>query len=382
MSELNFVKETRRYLHQHPELSMQEFETTTYIENFLRSLEIPYERPITTGIIGYLEGNSNRTIAYRADIDALPIHEENEVPYKSKNDNVMHACGHDGHTTALMLFTKRCKALYDKGELPHNVVFIFQPSEETEAGANQLIKSKVFDQFQIEEIYGVHIMPFEDLGTVAFKNDEITASATEYRFYLNGLSSHVASKEEGKAASEALMHVLSQVSQIQQFHLNGLNRNIVHIGQFNVGEAINTVPQNGYLEGTIRTYDVQDLETVKQQMIKIAQSVELLFDVECRVDFAEGYPPTTNDSTLYENVKSALNTTGVELHELEKPYLFGEDFSFYGQLAPSYFVFFGTKNIEKDFVYGLHTNKLNFDEEVLILVADYYMALLNQGRDK
>ena len=108
----------------------------------------------------------------------------------------------------------------------------------------------------------------------------------------------------------------------------------------------------------------------------------MLLDVECRVDFAEGYPPTTNDSTLNENVKSALNTTGVELHELEKPYLFGEDFSFYGQLAPSYFVFFGTKNIEKDFVYGLHTNKLNFDEEVLILVADYYMALLNQGRDK
>lgn len=382
MSELNFVKETRRYLHQHPELSMQEFETTTYIENFLKSLEVPYERPITTGIIGYLEGNSNRTIAYRADIDALPIHEENDVPYKSKTDNVMHACGHDGHTTALMLFTKRCKALYDKGELPHNVVFIFQPSEETEAGANQLIKSKVFDQFQIEEIYGVHIMPFEDLGTVAFKNDEITASATEYRFYLNGLSSHVASKEEGKAASEALMHVLTQVSQIQQFHLNGLNRNIVHIGQFNVGEAINTVPQNGYLEGTIRTYDVKDLEIVKQQMIKIAQSVELLFDVECRVDFAEGYPPTTNDPILYGNVKSALNTSGVELHELEKPYLFGEDFSFYRQLAPSYFVFFGTKNIEKDFVYGLHTNKLNFDEEVLISVADYYMALLNQGRDK
>lgn len=382
MSELNFVKETRRYLHQHPELSMQEFETTTYIENFLKSLEIPYERPIATGIIAYLEGNSNRTIAYRADIDALPIHEENDVPYKSKVDNVMHACGHDGHTTALMLFTKRCKVLYDKGELPHNVVFIFQPSEETEAGANQLIKSKVFDQYQIDEIYGVHIMPFEDIGTVAFKNDEITASATEYRFYLDGLSSHVASKEEGKAASEALMHVLTQVSQIQQFHLNGLNRNIVHIGQFNVGEAINTVPQNGYLEGTIRTYDVQDLEIVKQQMIKIAQSVELLFGVECRVDFAEGYPPTTNDSTLYENVKSALNTAGVELHELEKPYLFGEDFSFYGQLAPSYFVFFGTKNIEKDFVYGLHTNKLNFDEEVLISVADYYMALLNQGRDK
>ncbi|MEB7066141.1 amidohydrolase [Mammaliicoccus sciuri] len=382
MSELEFVKNTRRYLHQHPELSMQEYETTAYIEDFLKQLNIPYERPIQTGVIGYLEGNSNHTIAYRADIDALPIQEVNDVPYKSTVDQVMHACGHDGHTTALMLFTQRCKALYDKGELPHNVVFIFQPSEETEAGANQLIQSKVFDKYNIEKIYGVHIMPFEDVGTVAFKNDEITASATEYRFYLKGSSSHVASKEDGKAASEAMMHVLSQVTQIQQFHLNGLNRNIVHVGQFNVGEAINTVPENGYLEGTIRTYDTNDLEIVKNQMQKIAESVELLFGVTCTVDFAEGYPPTTNDAQLYDGVKEALTSLDLTLHELEKPYLFGEDFSFYRQLAPSYFVFFGTRNVEKDYIYGLHTNRLNFDEEVLISVADYYTALLNQGADK
>ncbi len=379
MSELEFVQNTRRYLHQHPELSMQEYETTAFIESFLKELEIPYERPIQTGIIGYLKGNSNHTIAYRADIDALPIQEVNDISYKSTVDNVMHACGHDGHTTALMLFTKRCKALYDKGQLPHNVVFIYQPSEETEAGANQLIQSKVFDKHNIEKIYGVHIMPFEDAGTVAFKNDEITASATEYRFYLDGLSSHVASKEEGKAASEAMMHVLSQVTQIQQFHLNGLNRNIIHVGQFNVGEAINTVPQNGYLEGTIRTYDTNDLQIVKDQMQKIAASVELLFNVTCTLKFAEGYPPTINDASLYEGVTNALSEVNLTQHELEKPYLFGEDFSFYRNLAPSYFVFFGTRNIEKDYVYGLHTNRLNFDEEILISIADYYTALLTQG---
>lgn len=382
MSELKFVKETRRYLHEHPELSMQEYETTEFIASFLKELNITYERPIDTGVIGYLEGNSNQTIAYRADIDALPIQEANDISFKSKNDQVMHACGHDGHTTALMLFAKRCKSLYDQGKLPHNVVFIFQPSEETEAGANQLIKSNVFEKYNINKIFGIHIMPFEDVGTVAFKNDEITASATEYRFYLNGLSSHVASKEKGKAASEALMHVLTQVSQIQQFHLNGLNRNIVHIGQFNVGEAINTVPQNGYLEGTIRTYDVLDLQIVKEQMQKIADSVELLYGVTCEVKFAEGYPPTMNDALLNEEVKSALSHVGLKLHELEKPYLFGEDFSFYKSLAPSYFVFFGTKNVEKDYVYGLHTNRLNFDEEVLISVADYYMALLTQGENE
>lgn len=379
MSELDFVKKTRRYLHEHPELSMQEFETTAYIEEFLKSLNIEYYRPINTGIVGYLEGQSKKTIAFRADIDALPIQEMNEIPHKSKVSNVMHACGHDGHTTALMLFAKRCKALYDKGQLKKSVVFIFQPSEETEAGANQLINSKVFDRFNISEIYGIHIMPFEETGTVVFKDEEITASATEYRFYLNGLSSHVASKEEGRAASEAMMHILTQVSQIQQFHLNGLSRNIVHIGQFNVGEAINTVPQNGYLEGTIRTYNLEELAIIKKQMSKIAESVELLFGVLCNVEFAEGYPPTFNDTRLKDKVTCALTECGVNIRELEKPYLFGEDFSFYRQVAPSYFVFFGTKDIGKDYIYGLHTNKLNFDESVLIKVADYYMALLNQG---
>ncbi|MFF5513734.1 amidohydrolase [Staphylococcus capitis] len=382
MSELEFVTKHRRHLHQYPELSLHEFETTKYIKEFLDKLGVEYDCPLETGAIAYLEGQSNHTIAFRADIDALPIFEENDIDYRSKTDNVMHACGHDGHTTALMLFVKRCKAMADKGELPHNVVFIFQPAEETGGGANRLIKAGAFEKYPIEAIFGIHVNPFAEEGKVVIRDEEITASATEYRFYLNGLSSHVADKEQGHSCGEALQHVLAQVGQIQQYHLNGLKRNIVHMGHFEAGEAINTVPSHGYLEGTIRTYDVDDLTVVKQQMYKIAESVQLLFNVDCQVKFEEGYPPTMNSPELRESVEQALNKANLEVIDKPTPFLFGEDFSFYGQqLAPAYFVFVGTQNKAKGYVTGLHTSHLNFDEKILIDVANYYEQLLRNYKE-
>ena len=376
MNELEFVTTHRRHLHQNPELSLHEYETTTYIASFLDELGISYERPLDTGLVAYLPGNGEHTIAYRADIDALPIFEENDVAYKSLTDNVMHACGHDGHTTALMLFVKRCKAMADQGTLPQSIVFIFQPAEETGGGANRLIRAGAFKNYEIEAVFGIHVMPFENEGKVVIRDEEITASATEYRFYLNGLSSHVADKEQGHSCGEALQHVLSQVGQIQQYHLNGLKRNIVHMGHFEAGEAINTVPSHGYLEGTIRTYDVHDLEIVKQQMAKIAESVSLLFNVECEVKFEEGYPPTYNDPLLRKHVEHGLENADFEIIDKPTPYLFGEDFSFYSQLAPSYFVFVGVRDEEKGYVTGLHTSHLNFNEYMLIRIADYYEQLL------
>ena len=379
MNELEFVTTHRRHLHQHPELSLHEFETTKYITGFLDDIGVSYERPLETGAIAYLEGNSDHTIAFRADIDALPIFEENDIDYRSQVDNVMHACGHDGHTTALMLFVKRCKDQADKGLLPHNVVFIFQPAEETGGGANRLIKAGAFNNYPIEAIFGVHVDPFAEEGQIVIRDNEITASATEYRFYLQGLSSHVADKEQGHSCGEALQHVLAQVGMIQQFHLNGLKRNIVHMGHFEAGEAINTVPSHGYLEGTIRTYDANDLNSVKTQMQKIAKSVSLLFNVDCQVKFEEGYPATMNSPQLRNTVEQAIVNAGLEVVEKPLPFLFGEDFSFYGQqLAPAYFAFVGTRNEAKNYITGLHTSHLNFDERVLIYVADYYENLLKQ----
>src|SRR5690625_1709391 len=168
MTELDFAVSHRRLLHQIPETSMEEIQTTAHIIKFLDEFNIPYERPLETGVVAYLDGNSDRTFAFRADIDALPIHEENDVEFRSKTDNRMHACGHDGHTTALMLFVKRCRIIKDRVAVPHNVVFIFQPSEETAAGADQLLRSWT-PRAPVEATLGVDLMPVEDARHVMLR---------------------------------------------------------------------------------------------------------------------------------------------------------------------------------------------------------------------
>lgn len=374
--ELEFVVNHRRHLHQHPELSMEEFETTNYIINVLESLDVTYYRVLDTGVIAELKGSSDKVLGFRADIDALPIQEENDVSYKSQVKNVMHACGHDGHTTALLLFIKRLKALSEQGQLKHNCVFIFQPSEESNAGANLLINAWE-NRPDFDAIFGIHLMPDEAEGTAHYKDDELTASANEFHFFVEGTSSHVAQKHQGKSALEAIIKIASEVATIQQFHLDGLNRNIIHMGEMSAGEAINTVPSSAELRGTIRTYEEEDLAIIKTIMAKIKETAELLYGVTVRLEYNSGYPAVRNNGELKTIVETSLKDAGIEAHEKDKPYLFGEDFSFYSTIAPTYFVFMGSRNIDQGFLTGLHTNTFNFDEKVLIKVADYYQAILN-----
>ncbi|TDM13279.1 M20 metallopeptidase family protein [Macrococcus lamae] len=378
--ELQYLTETRRHLHQHPELSMQEFETTAFIKRQLDDMKISYESPLPTGLIATIPGSSSTAVAFRADIDALPIHEENDCEFKSTVDDVMHACGHDGHTTMLLGFARRVKQLADNNELKTTVHFIFQPSEETMAGANQLINS--YDFKSLDAIYGLHMMPDNDEGTILSKPGVLTASATEYRFFINGTSAHVANKEQGHSAGKAVTFLLNQLSQLQHYHLPGLGHNIIHIGKFSAGEAINTVPSSGYLEGTIRTFDMDDLTTVKNQMERIRSACEIVTGTSVRIEFAEGYPPTINDSDAYRTMHQAAETTDLEWIEKEDPYLFGEDFAFYSTIAPTAFAFLGCRNEEQSYVTGLHTSTFNFDESVLIKGINVFEAILNQYEDK
>lgn len=382
MVDLDDLIQTRRTLHQNPELGFEEHHTTQLIISEIKKLNIEYFTPLATGAIAIIRGTTNETIAFRADIDALPINEQNDVDYRSTIKNVMHACGHDGHTTMLLALMKSIHAKSQNASLKHNIMFIFQPSEEANAGANQLIQNFDFESFNIQAIYGMHMMPDNDEGKMIYRSNEITASATEYRFYITGKSAHVANKEQGYAASNALIQILNQVSTLQQFHLPGLKRNIVHIGKFNAGEAINTVPSNGYLEGTIRTYDQNDLSIVKQKMQHIAEAIAITTGCDIEVKFAEGYPPTVNDPTLESRVMRAIQAANLKPVHNALPYLFGEDFSFYQSIAPTYFVFLGCRNEARGFIHGLHHNQFNFDEAVLMHGLNYYLAMVRSYEDE
>lgn len=370
-----WVSETRNHLHEIAELSMEEFATTQFIINELEQLNISYDTPLNTGVVAYIQGTTDHAIAFRADIDALPLLEKSTHPTPSKNIGIMHACGHDGHTAILLGFIKHLTDLNQP--LKSTVYFIFQPSEETMAGANQLINHYHFTPVP-EHIFGMHMMPDNEEGLVLSKQGVITASATEYRFFIEGLSSHVANKDQGQAASEALLFILNHVSQIQHYHLPGLHRNIVHIGQFNAGEAINTVPSSGYLEGTIRTYDLEDLKIVQQQMNNIQAAAELISNCKVTLKFEAGYPPTNNNEKSYALYEKAVSNTPLKQITLKEPYLFGEDFSFYNTVAPTTFMFLGCRNEQLNFVHGLHTPQFNFNNDVLMNGIELYIAILNE----
>jgi amidohydrolase len=366
----------RRTLHQIPELTFEEFKTTAYIREELSKLGIEYFSPLETATVVYLKGNSSKTIGFRADIDALPIEEATSLPYSSTHKGAMHACGHDGHASMLLTFAQWCKDQQKSGALKHNVLLIFQPSEESNAGANKLIQRFSFDEYQLEAIFGLHLMPDNPEGTLLTKSGPLTASATEYRVYIEGRSAHVAAKETGSSALGSLTHTVNQIEKLQHYHLSGLNQNVIHIGKMNAGEAINTVASNGYLEGTIRTYSLDDLEAVKSQMQQIIQSSDTLFGTSSSVVFAEGYPPVVNDSDLMNWVEKASKQSNLNLILKEKPYLFGEDFSFYGSVAKTNFAFLGVQNKEKGYTSGLHTSTFNFDEAVLEKGVRYYQQIL------
>lgn len=367
----------RQALHLIPELSFQEFKTTEYIRNTLSNLNIDYMTPLETATIVYLEGNSDKTIGFRADIDALPIEEETSSSFSSTHPGAMHACGHDGHASILLTFAEWCKAQQDQQELKHNVLLIFQPSEESNAGANALIKAFPFDEYELEAIFALHLGPDTDEGVLMTKEGPLMASATEYRIVIKGRSAHVAEKETGANALGSLSHIANQIAQIQQYHLSGLNQNVVHIGKMSAGEAINTVASNGYLKGTIRTYDPNDLEKIKEQIESIIKSSDLIYQTSSTLTVAEGYPPVINPASLLELVERSSNAAGLKLQLKDHPYLYGEDFSFYSTVTDTNFAFLGIRNEDLGYISGLHTSTFNFDEKVLINGVNYYQEILN-----
>lgn len=374
---LETVTTHRRQLHQIPELSFNEYKTTDYIRSTLDSLCIPYLKPLDTATVVFFEGCSSDkdTVGFRADIDALPIQEETDLPFASTHQGVMHACGHDGHASMLLAFAEWCKKQQDKGLLLRNVLLIFQPSEESNAGADALIQAFPFEDYHVKEIYGLHLGPDIPEHTLATRPGFLMASATEYRITVKGLSAHVAQKEKGFSALGAVTHIASQLSHVQHYFLNGLHQNILHIGKMQAGEAINTVATDGHIHGTIRTYVPDDLKHIQDKMQTIVASTDALHQTSTTLDFAKGYPAVFNDETLLDSVKSSAKRAHLHLHLLDAPYLFGEDFSFYSSVAKTNFAFLGVRNEEKGHIHGLHTALFNFDEAILLNGVRYYQSL-------
>jgi len=374
------IVEIRRHIHKNPELSFKEHKTSAYIKSVLTGWGIPFTEDIAdTGIVVLLEGNnpSSKTIALRADFDALPITEENEVDYCSVNKGVMHACGHDAHTASMLGAVKILNSI--KQEWEGSVKFIFQPAEEMlPGGAQQMIKEGVLENPKVEKMIGQHVFPDLEVGKVGFCSGKYMASTDELHITINGKGGHAALPEKYNnpllAAAKLILDLESSFVKDKELP------SVLAIGFIEGLGSTNVIPDKVKLKGTLRAMDEDFRATAHKRMQEIAKEVANSYNLEIDFDIRKGYPSLVNDVALTENAivlaKEYLGTENV----IDLPIrMTAEDFAYYSHQVPSCFYRLGTRNEQKGIVHGLHTSKFNIDEESLKIGMGLmaYLAIKN-----
>lgn len=357
----------RHHLHAHPELSYQEFETSKFVQRKLEELGIPFEIKAATGVIGLIKGQNpeKRITALRADMDALPIKEENNIPYKSKNEGVMHACGHDVHTTCLLGAAKILNETKDKWE--GTVKLIFQPGEEKNpGGASLLIKEGVLENPRPSSIFGLHVHPGLAVGKMSFRSGKVMASADELYITIKGKGGHAASPHFCIDPILIASHLIISLQQIVSRNNNPHNPTVLSITSVQGGSTTNVIPNEVRLKGTFRAMDEEwrfkAHDLIKKMATDLVHSmggeIDLLIDV--------GYPSVYNNEALNEITrKKAEDFIGKANVEETEARMGAEDFGYYTQQIPGCFYRLGVMNIEKGIVSGVHTPTFNIDESAI-----------------
>jgi len=357
----------RRYLHAHPELSYKEFETSKFVQDKLTAFKIPFEVMATTGVVGLIKGKNpgKRIIALRADMDALPIKEENNVDYKSQNDGVMHACGHDVHTSILLGAAKVLNDLKENWE--GTIKLIFQPGEERNpGGASILIKHGVLENPKPQAIFGLHVHPGLQIGKLSFRGGKVMASADEIFITIKSKGGHAAAPHLTADTILIASHLIVALQQIVSRNRNPHDPSVLSITSFQGGYTTNVIPTEVKLMGTFRAMD----ETWRYKAHELIRklSTELVHSMGAEIDLHidVGYPSVYNDEALNNLTRSLaeqyMGAANVETTELR---MGAEDFGYYSQLIPGCFYRLGVMNETKGIVSGVHTPTFNIDEDAI-----------------
>lgn len=356
-----------RYLHQHPELSHQEKNTNEYITRFLNAEGIPYRNNIGGyGVLAYVRGeafDSDRTIAFCADMDALPIEEENEVSYKSVNRKVMHACGHDAQTASLMGAAKLINRYRES--FGGTVLFVFQPAEEqSPGGANLMLKDGVFRDFNPEFIVKQHAYVDLPAGKVAFQTGTIMASADEVHIKVKGQGGHGALPHELNDTVLAASNIIVAMQQIVSRRRNPFNPMVLSFGKFIADGATNVIPDKVTLAGSLRCMNEEERRAMLEIIPQIANSTAEAYGCKCEVTLPEGYPCTISDESITKEVKSVAIKLLGEKNVTDFPKrMTADDFGFFTANYNACYYRFGIAG-KKD-VGKLHTSTFLIDEESL-----------------
>ncbi len=364
------IVKLRRQLHQKPELSRQERETTQILEEFLTSKGIAVTRPLPTGLVATIKRGQGPVIAFRADIDALPVKEETNLPFASKNEGIMHACGHDGHAAVLAL---AMLCFLEDESWQGEVRGIFQPSEEMYGGAKPMIEKGVLDQ--VELILGLHIWPEIPQGIVGSCVGTIMASNDRFSVKIKGQSAHGATPHLGVDPIVSACNMVNSLQTLISREIAPWEGAVLTIGSIKAGTAYNIIPNEAVIEGTIRTLSPVIREKMEKSLKRLCSYSAKALGTEAIVEYIEQYPPTVNHKEVIELVKAKLPEP-LEYKTLDHPSMAAEDFAYYLEEVPGALFFLGSGT--KEYHYPLHHSKFQFDEKILSFGAElFYNAGLN-----
>lgn len=380
---LDEVISIRRYLHQNSELSLKEFNTAEFIVKELNKIGLDAQRGReNNGVVSNLNlGKGKKTLMLRADMDALPIQEETNFEFKSKNPGVMHACGHDVHTSILLGVSKVLNEIKD--EINGNVKFVFQPAEENNptGGAPLMIKEGVLENPHVDNAVALHVWDYP-IGTIALKPNAMMSESNRIFITIKGQASHASKPHEGHDAIVCAAYLITQLQTIVSRAIDPSDVVVLTLSKINGGVRYNVLPSEVSIEGTVRCSSVEACEILPDKIEEFVKDVCKIHGCDYEYKFNHGYPVTMNDPKLTKLVKkSIINSMGEDsLIEMDNPDTGGEDFSFFAKEVPSCFMFLGCKSEKNEDTCILHNSKFNCDEDcikigiktMVNIVIDYF----------
>ncbi|HAK1571509.1 TPA: amidohydrolase [Listeria monocytogenes] len=377
------ITQIRRHLHEHPELSFHEAETAKFIQDFYKGKDVEVATEVGNGhavIVTIKGGKPGKTIALRADFDALPIEEQTDLPFKSKNPGVMHACGHDGHTAYLLVLADCLIQL--KENIPGTIKIVHQHAEETPpGGAKSVVESGILDD--VDQIFGIHVFPFGESGQVYYHSGYAMAGRTYFKLKIQGVGGHGSSPHMANDAIVAGAYFVTAIQTVVSRRLNPFDTGVITIGSFDGKGSFNVIKDAVELEGDVRYMNTENRDKMDAEIHRIVAGIEAMFGVTVELTYTNDYPPLYNDPAVTEQVVTSLQKglgeylTGISEYDMLSG---SEDFAYYLQKIPGVFFYIGAKPKNTSNDYFNHHPKFDIDEDALLVAAksvadvvlDYY----------
>lgn len=377
------ITQIRRHLHEHPELSFHEAETAKFIQDFYKGKDVEMATEVGNGhavVVTIKGGKPGKTIALRADFDALPIEEQTELPFKSKKPGVMHACGHDGHTAYLLVLADCLIQL--KENIPGTIKIVHQHAEETPpGGAKSVVESGILDD--VDQIFGIHVFPFGESGQVYYHSGFAMAGRTYFKLKIQGVGGHGSSPHMANDAIVAGAYFVTAIQTVVSRRLNPFDTGVITIGSFDGKGSFNVIKDAVELEGDVRYMNTENRDKMDAEIHRIVAGMEAMFGVTVELTYTNDYPPLYNDPAVTEQVVASLQKgvgeylTGISEYDMLSG---SEDFAYYLQKIPGVFFYIGAKPKNTLNAYFNHHPKFDIDEDALLVAAksvadvvlDYY----------